>query len=117
MRDSILDKLTIGELAELCEGDLFAGDPADRAHGVSIDSRTIEKDFAFVAIKGERFDGHDFVQAAIEGEVRRLTQQLTGRVKELEERYSQTLPELKQVVDGFTTKVEGHLKKMGLVWS
>ncbi len=66
MRDGILDKLTIGELAGLCEGDLFAGDSAGLALGVSIDSRTIERDHAFVAIKGERFDGHDFVRAAID---------------------------------------------------
>ena len=33
--------------------------------GVSIDSRTIEPGEAFVAISGERFDGHDFVGAAL----------------------------------------------------
>ncbi len=33
--------------------------------GVSIDSRTIEPGDAFFAIKGERFDGHDFVMQAL----------------------------------------------------
>lgn len=33
--------------------------------GFSTDSRNIEKDFAFIALKGER-DGHDFAQSAIE---------------------------------------------------
>lgn len=33
--------------------------------GVSIDSRTIKQGELFVAIKGERFDGHDFVHEAI----------------------------------------------------
>ena len=33
--------------------------------GVSIDSRTIKKGELFVAIKGVRFDGHDFVSEAI----------------------------------------------------
>ena len=56
------------------------------------------------------------IQVAIECEVQRLTQQLTGRVKELEERYAQPLPELEQDVDALSTKVEAHLKKMGLVW-
>ena len=32
---------------------------------VSIDSRKIKKNTLFVAIKGERFDGHDFVKEAI----------------------------------------------------
>jgi len=33
--------------------------------GVSIDSRTIKDGELFVAIKGDRFDGHDFVQDAL----------------------------------------------------
>jgi len=33
--------------------------------GVSIDSRTITKDELFVAIKGEHFDGHNFIQEII----------------------------------------------------
>jgi UDP-N-acetylmuramoyl-tripeptide--D-alanyl-D-alanine ligase len=33
--------------------------------GVSIDSRTIKKGELFVALKGDRFDGHDFVPDAI----------------------------------------------------
>lgn len=49
-------------------------------------------------------------------EVQRLTQQLAGRVKILEKRYAQPLPELEQEqeVEEFGAKVEGHLKKMGL---
>lgn len=56
------------------------------------------------------------IQAAIEGEVQRLTQRLAGRVKELEERYARPLPELEREVAALSTKVEGHLKRMGLVW-
>ncbi len=33
--------------------------------GVSIDSRTIKKDELFIALQGERFDGHDFLTAAL----------------------------------------------------
>jgi type I restriction enzyme M protein len=54
------------------------------------------------------------IRAAIEGEVQRLTQQLAGRVNELEERYARPLPELKRKVEAFSAKAEGHLKKMGL---
>ncbi len=56
------------------------------------------------------------LNAAIEGEVQRLTQQLAARVKELEERYAQPLPALELQVETFSTRVEGHLKKMGLAW-
>ena len=54
------------------------------------------------------------IQAALDSEVQRLTQQLAGRVKELEERYASPLPELEREVEEFGAKVEGHLKKMGL---
>ncbi len=33
--------------------------------GLSLDSRKIEKDYIFFALKGEVFDGHDFIEAAI----------------------------------------------------
>jgi type I restriction enzyme M protein len=56
------------------------------------------------------------IRAAIESEVRRLTQELAGRVKELEERYARPLPSLEQEVESLNAKVEGHLTKMGLVW-
>ncbi len=56
------------------------------------------------------------LQAAVEGEVQRLTQQLAGRVKELEARYARPLPDLEREVEAFSEKVEGHLKKMGVVW-
>ena len=54
------------------------------------------------------------IRVAIEGEVQRLTQQLAGRVKELEERYVRPLPELEREVEAFGVKVEGHLKRMGI---
>ena len=54
------------------------------------------------------------IRASIESEVERLTQRLAGRVKELEERYARTLPELEKEVEAFGAKVEGHLKRMGL---
>ena len=57
------------------------------------------------------------IGAAIEDEVQRLTQRLTGRVKELEERYAQPLPELDSEVEEFGAKVEAHLRKMGVDWA
>ena len=56
------------------------------------------------------------IHAAFEGEVQRLTQALTERVKELEERYAQPLPDLEQEVETFSAKVAVHLKNMGVDW-
>ena len=57
------------------------------------------------------------VQSAIADEVQRLTQALTARVQELEERYTEPLPDLVSEVDEFSAKVEEHLKKMGVDWA
>jgi UDP-N-acetylmuramoyl-tripeptide--D-alanyl-D-alanine ligase len=58
-------KLTLARIGEFtsAEGDF----PRDEvAQGYSIDSRTVGKGQLFFAVKGERFDGHDFVDAALE---------------------------------------------------
>jgi len=57
------------------------------------------------------------IRIFIEEEVEKLTQGLSNRIKELEERYSQTLPDIEKEVDRFSRKVAEHLKKMGLVWN
>ena len=54
------------------------------------------------------------IRTAIDGEVQRLTQQLAGRVKELEERYARPLPDLERDVEAFSDKVAGHLERMGV---
>jgi UDP-N-acetylmuramoyl-tripeptide--D-alanyl-D-alanine ligase len=57
-------KLTLGQIADWihAEGD-FADDA--QALGYSIDSRTIAAGELFFAVKGERLDGHDYVEAAL----------------------------------------------------
>ncbi len=58
-------KLALSKIAEFVSA---AGDfPADEvAQGYSIDSRTVGPGQLFFAVKGERFDGHDFVEQALE---------------------------------------------------
>jgi type I restriction enzyme M protein len=54
---------------------------------------------------------------AIEGEVDRISQTLTTRVRELADRYSQPLPSLKDDVESLSAKVDEHLKRMGVQWN
>jgi type I restriction enzyme M protein len=56
------------------------------------------------------------IRAAIEAEVQRLTDELSGRVRELEDRYALPLPQLEGEVKRLGAKVEAHLKEMGLTW-
>lgn len=44
-----------------CAGELQSGSPATTVFRVSTDSRTTQAGDLFVALRGERFDGHDFL--------------------------------------------------------
>ena len=59
--------LTTEEVLAATGGVLVGGEGGRTFRGVSIDSRTIVPGNLFVALKGERFDGHDFAAAAARG--------------------------------------------------
>ena len=59
-------KLTLDQVARWSAADPVAGADSIAATGYSIDSRTLKPGDLFFAIRGERFDGHDFVAAALE---------------------------------------------------
>lgn len=54
------------------------------------------------------------IRAAVESEVERITNQLAGRVRELEERYAEPLPAIEREVEALAAKVTGHLEQMGV---
>ncbi len=56
------------------------------------------------------------LQSVIQTEIERVTQHLANRVKQLEERYAETLPELIDDVAELSGKVDEHLQRMGLAW-
>jgi UDP-N-acetylmuramoyl-tripeptide--D-alanyl-D-alanine ligase len=56
--------LGIREILEATHGVLIS-EGTDKFSGVSIDSRTIKEGELFAALKGDRFDGHDFVGASL----------------------------------------------------
>ncbi len=57
--------LTIGILAKVLGADIKSGGTIGAsASGVSIDSRTIQAGDCFFAVKGENFDGHDYIEQA-----------------------------------------------------
>ena len=53
------------------------------------------------------------IAAAVQGELDRVSQTLTGRIRQLAERYSAPLLQLTDEVATLATRVDGHLKKMG----
>ena len=54
------------------------------------------------------------IRTAIDGEVQQLTQTLTRRVQELEERYANPLPALAEEVEEYSVRVKEHLRSIGL---
>ena len=54
--------------------------------------------------------------AAVQGELDRVSQTLTGRIRQLAERYATPLPQLTDEVAALAARVDGHIKKMAAVW-
>lgn len=65
------DLWTVAEIVRATGGRLEGGAPTEVSlsdlpvTGISIDSRTTDAGHAFFAIRGDRFDGHDFVESAL----------------------------------------------------
>ena len=53
----------------------------------------------------------------LQAEVDRVSQTLTGRVRELAERYAIPLPALAAEVETLSARVEEHLRRMGVAWN
>jgi UDP-N-acetylmuramoyl-tripeptide--D-alanyl-D-alanine ligase len=58
-----MKNMTLTAIAEACNGQLFGDGDCTRREvaGVVVDSRSVEKDYLFIATKGERVDGHNFI--------------------------------------------------------
>jgi UDP-N-acetylmuramoyl-tripeptide--D-alanyl-D-alanine ligase len=59
-----MNPLTLSQIAQLAGASLSSGDGTVVINKVSTDSRTIKPGELFVALRGENFEGHDFVEAA-----------------------------------------------------
>ena len=56
------------------------------------------------------------LSASVQGELDRVSQTLTGRLRELAERYANPLPQLADEIEALAAKVAGHLATMGVAW-
>jgi UDP-N-acetylmuramoyl-tripeptide--D-alanyl-D-alanine ligase len=57
-----MNPLALGQIAKFAGGSLSSGDETTLIDKVSTDSRTIKRGELFVALRGENFDGHNFVE-------------------------------------------------------
>ena len=60
--------MMLSSIAKACNG-IYFGPEKNKdvtVHGVTLDSRKVDKDSLFIAIKGERSDGHDYIESVYE---------------------------------------------------
>ncbi len=62
-----METLTVQQIVEYASGKLLRGDPVCPVHAICTDTRTLRAGEMFLALRGENFDGHDHVRAAVTG--------------------------------------------------
>lgn len=111
-------KLSLNDIARITNGELFYSS-SQIIKNLSLDSREIEEGTLFIAIKGERFDGHDYIgDAFADGAACILAERIPYKVKGnviLVDRSLDALGALarhhREVVDPFTVAITGSVGK------
>ncbi len=65
-QDRQMVPLKIKEIIKATEGDLISGNPLLKVRGISTNTRALLRRDLFIALKGEKFDGHVFLGEALE---------------------------------------------------
>jgi UDP-N-acetylmuramoyl-tripeptide--D-alanyl-D-alanine ligase len=73
---------TVTEIIKAAKGTLVQGPEKSRVRCVCIDSRVVKKGELFIAVKGDVFDGHDFIDSVITKGVRVLIVHKPVKVKD-----------------------------------
>jgi type I restriction enzyme M protein len=108
------------KLVEQCLGLIEKKDEASRAMKeakTALDKKTVAKyaKLSDAEVKALVVEDKwlERIEADVRGELDRVSQALTARVKLLTERYAEPLPKLSANVEALSAKVEVHLKRMG----
>jgi len=78
-----MNPLRLSQVAQFAGASLESGDGTVVINKISTDSRTIKPGELFVALHGENFDAHDFVEAAAKSRVRSLIATGTGMFQKI----------------------------------
>ena len=60
-----MEELSIKEIRKAVGGKIVQGNPEAKVENICIDSRILNEEDLFIAIIGERFDGHSFLEEAV----------------------------------------------------
>jgi len=118
-KDAVDERQTIQEYLELVEQELAVSSSIKAAQETLIakvaakydqlteaDIKTLVVDDKWIAT----------LATSVQGELDRVSQTLTGRIRELAERYESPLPQIVDEVTTLSAKVDEYLKKMGVTW-
>lgn len=112
--------IPLSDIAEWCDGALIQGRPSDMVSGISTDSRSVESLDLFIALKGDRFDAHDFLGQVVESKPSGL---LVNALPKETETYSggvvyvrDTLKALQDVARGYRKSLQ-NLRAIGVTGS
>ncbi|MCL0067410.1 UDP-N-acetylmuramoyl-tripeptide--D-alanyl-D-alanine ligase [Peptococcaceae bacterium] len=61
-----MKNFTLGEITLAVDGELMQGDKNKTVSSVSIDTRTLKKGDLFFALRGTKYDAHEFLEQAVE---------------------------------------------------
>ena len=63
-----MNNITLEKILKVCNGSFYGDNNLlnTSVSGITIDSRKVEEGFLFIPIKGERYDGNDFIDSAYE---------------------------------------------------
>ena len=110
------ERKVLTEYLALCERETELGAQAKSAHEALMErvlaqyAKLTDDDIRTLVVEDKWLAS---LSAAVQGELDRVSQTLTGRIRVLAERYAKRLPELESDVEALSAKVEAHLKQMG----
>ena len=114
-----MKNMTLEHLADICHG-TYIGSEADKKKeiaGAVIDSRLVEKDYLFIAVRGEKVDGHSFIPSVFEkGALAVLSEKKLEHPAGAYILVESTLTAMKEIAEKNIVKNIIFLKKTELLW-
>jgi UDP-N-acetylmuramoyl-L-alanyl-D-glutamate--2,6-diaminopimelate ligase len=93
--------MTLAELLASVDGATLIGDGSTTIHGVSYDSRDVQFEDLFVALRGGYFDGHDYIANAVQNGAAALLVEERAEVNVPQLQVADTRAELARVAASF----------------
>ncbi len=111
--------MTLKEIASACGGRLVSAENVNEltVNDITIDSRTVKKGSLYIPIKGQRFDGHDFIDSVFEnGAVCTLTENERTDLTKPQIVVESTAAALRDIAEYYRS-LFGNLKVIGVTGS